>query len=277
MCHHHINNGMTKMMSNTMASRLGLVSSAAFLFLGSAGRISAATTTTASATATISGRRSTAFVHQPRQQHGKVLIGTQSVVNLSTRTLSTATQAFGTPTPLEEVIRLRGPVDSGYGRGGKKLGFPTANLPSSLFADALADVQTGVYMGWALIEGTEGGRNVPHKAAVNVGYSPTFEGKENKEKIVEAHVILDDGDEPLSDFYDETMRLSLIGFLRPERKFDSFPELMEAITNDVSTSKTDLDTEPYVAFCSEPFMNAEDDWVGKDGGDSKASWEFSSV
>ena len=189
-----------------------------------------------------------------------------------------------TATPLERVIRLRGPVDTGYGRGGKKLGFPTANLPSSLFADALQDVSTGVYMGWAMIEGKPSsnddtddgndGRNVPHKAAVNVGYSPTFEGQENKEKIVEAHLILE---EPMTDFYQETMRLSLVGFLRPEQKFDSFPQLVQAITNDVANSKKDLDTEPYQSFCAEsPFMTttAAATWIGSSGGDEHASWEF---
>ena len=118
---------------------------------------------------------------------------------------------------LREVVRLRGAVDQGYGRGGKKLGFPTANLPSSLFKDALADVPTGVYLGSALIEKTPEsgkGRDVVHKAVVNVGYSPTFDGEENKEKIVEAHLIIEDGDIE-GDFYGETMRLALCGFLRP--------------------------------------------------------------
>lgn len=89
---------------------------------------------------------------------------------------------------IQIMIHLRGPVDSGYGRGGKKLGVPTANLPCSLFANALQDVPTGVYFGWAVIEGAKGeekGRDVTHKAVVNVGYSPTFDGEENKEKIVE--------------------------------------------------------------------------------------------
>ena len=90
---------------------------------------------------------------------------------------------------LKERLCFRGPVDRGYGRGGKKLGFPTANLPSSLFQNALADVEKGVYFGWAVIEGTdEEGRNVAHKAVVNVGLSPTFEGAENPEKIIEAHL-----------------------------------------------------------------------------------------
>ena len=58
---------------------------------------------------------------------------------------------------------------------------------------------------------------VPHKAVVNVGFSPTFEGQENPEKIVEAHLMFDDTElaSPLDppDFYHEMMRLQLIGFL----------------------------------------------------------------
>lgn len=127
---------------------------------------------------------------------------------------------------LRSILRLRGTVDEGYGRGGKKLGFPTANLPSSLFVDALGGVPTGVYMGYAVIEPSTSmdkdddktpmkkGRGVIHKAVVNVGYSPTFDGLENKEKIVEAHLIVDKGSIE-GDFYGETMRLALSGFLRP--------------------------------------------------------------
>jgi riboflavin kinase len=99
--------------------------------------------------------------------------------------------------PLGSVIRLRGRVDTGYGRGGKKLGFPTANLPSSLFSQALDTVPNGVYFGWAVIEDPKNirsdvrmGRNTWHKAVVNVGMSPTFVGEENRQKIVEAHLIV---------------------------------------------------------------------------------------
>jgi len=99
--------------------------------------------------------------------------------------------------PLRSVLRLRGPVDKGYGRGGKKLGFPTANLPSRFFSNALEDIPNGVYFGWAVIEDgrairsdIRSGRNTWHKAVVNVGLSPTFVGEENREKIVEAHLIV---------------------------------------------------------------------------------------
>ena len=178
-----------------------------------------------------------------------------------------------TANPLVDIVRLRGTVDTGYGRGGKKLGFPTANLPSSLFQNALDQLPTGVYFGWALIEGSMSGRNIPHKAAVNIGYSPTFQGNENKEKIVEAHLIVN---EPISDFYNEVMRLQLLGFLRPEKKFDSFPDLVQAISNDITNSNTCLDETPYATFQNDVFFTKASSvpWIGKDGGNQLASWEF---
>ena len=189
---------------------------------------------------------------------------------------------------LREILRLRGPVASGYGRGGKQLGIPTANLPESLFADALVSVQPGVYFGWAMIEGSaEGdastqkqGRNVSYKAVVNVGYSPTFVGKENKEKIIEAHLIVGEDDVKIKgDFYNETMRLSLIGALRPEKKFASFQDLLAAIHFDIDCAKEALLLPPFSDFRTESFLTYNGakwtTWVGADGGNTIASWEVS--
>ena len=202
---------------------------------------------------------------------------------------------------INPILRLRGPVATGYGRGGKKLGVPTANLPSSLFQSALERVDAGVYFGWAVIEGEDPtSRNIPIKAVVNVGYSPTFEGKENKEKIVEAHLITksspmtkynviidtdrdenEDGstDEELDinrDFYGETMRLQLLGFLRPEEKFDSFPDLIKQIHRDIGYACAALDSFPYVFSKEDDFISSIGDgaWIGSGGGDISASWEF---
>jgi len=200
---------------------------------------------------------------------------------------------------MPRLIRLRGSVDEGYGRGGKKLGFPTANLPSRLFQNALSTVETGVYVGWAVVEGTgaatadsddgDDGRNVPHKAVVNVGYSPTFEGQENPEKIVEAHLILEpDEQERLSDFYGEPVRLELAAYLRPEQKFDSFPDLVKQITADRDDAAEALDAPPFDALRRrDPFLLLPPPpgrdrknpvgaaaWVGQSGGDEESSWEF---
>eukprot|EP00980_Cylindrotheca_fusiformis_P005213 scaffold1118_cov135-Cylindrotheca_fusiformis.AAC.11 len=174
---------------------------------------------------------------------------------------------------LAQIQRYRGFVDQGYGRGGRKLGFPTANLPASLFQSALEDVTTGVYFGWAALENRPGSI---FKAVVNVGYSPTFEGEENAEKIIEAHLILDN-DEDLQEFYGEALRLQLIGFLRSEQKFNSFPELVAQITSDVADAKATLNLTPFQELQNDDFLQHSDTWVGTGGGDKTASWEFSSV
>lgn len=193
---------------------------------------------------------------------------------------------------LPNVLRYRGSVDQGYGRGGKKLGVPTANLPSSLFQNALEEVTTGVYFGWAALERGEGNESYDtYKAVVNVGYSPTFEGEENKEKIIEAHLIVeqdpeaDEGEETsddekpaIEDFYGVPMRLQLIGFLREEKKFDSFPELIAQINADVEDAKLSLDCQPYESYRTDPFFSKEPvAWIGNGGGDELASWESTPI
>uniref|UniRef100_A0A7S4AA97 riboflavin kinase n=1 Tax=Pseudo-nitzschia australis TaxID=44445 RepID=A0A7S4AA97_9STRA len=203
---------------------------------------------------------------------------------------------------LPDVLRFRGSVDEGYGRGGKKLGVPTANLPSSLFQNALEDVGTGVYFGWVALERTQNSNTDNdyelHKAVVNVGYSPTFEGEENKEKIIEAHLIMEKGDGKdaesngdsgketesrsdkafIEDFYGVAMRLQLVGFLREEKKFDSFPELIAQINADVQDAKISLDCQPYKACQTDPFLCIKTlpAWIGS-GGDKAASWESAPI
>ena len=44
-------------------------------------------------------------------------------------------------------IRLAGNVTTGFGRGSKQLGVPTANLPPGPLAAQLAGLSTGVYFG----------------------------------------------------------------------------------------------------------------------------------
>lgn len=190
---------------------------------------------------------------------------------------------------LSHLVRLRGAVDAGYGRGGKQLGFPTANLPSRLFQTALVDVATGVYFGWAVLERDDndnqnGGRNsttttTVHKAVVNVGYSPTFAGRENLEKIVEAHLMLEDDDNDLGDFYGATMRLLLTGYLRPEIKFPSLAALVAQIQQDVTEAKAALANEPHATLRSDPFLIDDGTtWVSASGGgDNVASWESQDI
>ena len=84
-----------------------------------------------------------------------------------------------------------------------------------------------------------------------------------------------DEGEGISDFYGNVMRLSLIGFLRSEKKFDSFPDLIAAINNDVECAKNLLDEEAFASFKTEKFVSdVAVGWVGPDGGDEMASWQI---
>mgnify|MGYP002633754874 CR=1 FL=1 len=120
-----------------------------------------------------------------------------------------------TATPLEALWLLRGSVKNGYGRGSKKIGVPTANLPASELAangaidvigvdgaivtrGQLEELPRGVYVAWA------GLRGQAYPAVVNVGLSPTFETAQNPEPIAEAHLLEDVAD----DFYGEVCSAS---------------------------------------------------------------------
>jgi len=156
------------------------------------------------------------------------------------------------PKLLDEYCLMSGAVASGYGRGSKKIGVPTANLPSSVSGaveflggdgsktGTLEALPRGVYVAWA---GLRGG---VHPAVVNVGLSPTFEDAQNPETIAEAHLL----DPFETDFYGEPLTLLLLGFIRPEKKFPSFDELIAAIRNDIATSGAAL-KEPEYAACKE--------------------------
>ena len=147
---------------------------------------------------------------------------------------------------------LCGPVANGYGRGSRKLGIPTANLPCSLFQAQLEELPCGVYIGWA---GVRGG---VHKSVCNVGFSPTFAGEENPEKIVEAHIM----HEFENDFYGEPMRLLLMGFIREERKFSGIDELLATIKADIEKARTALDGPPYDALAAAPWLLVGGDATG---------------
>merc|ERR1711935_1280466 len=103
-----------------------------------------------------------------------------------------------------------------------------------------------------------------------------FEGLENKEKIIEAHLILKDGDE-LDDFYGSPLRLKLVGFLREECKFESFPDLIAQINADIHDAKNLLDVAPFQDLGTDSFFETSEPWVGSGGGDETASWEFSLI
>ena len=91
----------------------------------------------------------------------------------------------------------------------------------------------------------------------------------------------DDGDElekmddtTIQDFYGVPMRLQLVGFLREEKKFDNFPDLIAQIHADIEDARLSLDCQPYQSCRNDSFFRQiSPAWIGNGGGDQRASWE----
>jgi riboflavin kinase/FMN adenylyltransferase len=129
--------------------------------------------------------------------------------------------------------RLEGIVVRGAGRGGRELGFPTANLSPPAYAAIPAD---GIYACWFTHRhrgSSEPGRTLP--AAVSVGSNPTFSGTE---RTVEAFVL-----DIEADFYGEQVELDFVRRLRGMVRFDSVDELIERMHQDVADTREILGAE----------------------------------
>ncbi|MGD9105530.1 MAG: bifunctional riboflavin kinase/FAD synthetase [Desulfobacterales bacterium] len=111
--------------------------------------------------------------------------------------------------------QIRGVVTTGRNRGGRLLGFPTANI---ILHDELCP-KTGVYA-----VTVESGSNT-HKGVANIGYSPTFG---DHLFSVEVHIL--DFNE---NIYDRKIRVNFIQRIRDEKKFSNISELSDQIKKDI--------------------------------------------
>jgi riboflavin kinase / FMN adenylyltransferase len=120
---------------------------------------------------------------------------------------------------LGRYYQIRGKVVSGRNRGGKLLGFPTANIR---LHDELCP-KTGVYA--VTVECLTGN----HIGVANIGYSPTFT---DHIFTVEVHIL--DFNE---DIYGQRIRVNFIDRLRSEKKFESISELSDQIRKDIEKAR----------------------------------------
>ncbi|MER8068747.1 bifunctional riboflavin kinase/FAD synthetase [Streptomyces sp. NPDC094034] len=116
--------------------------------------------------------------------------------------------------------RVEGVVVRGAQRG-RELGFPTANVETLPHTAIPAD---GVYAGWL----TADGERMP--AAISVGTNPQFDGTE---RTVEAYAI----DRVGLDLYGLHVTVDFLSYVRGQRKFESIEALLEAMGDDVKTSR----------------------------------------
>lgn len=120
---------------------------------------------------------------------------------------------------LGRYYQIRGKVVGGRNRGGKLLGFPTANIH---LHDELCP-KTGVYA--VTVECVTG----THIGVANIGYSPTFN---DHVFTVEVHIL--DFDE---NIYGQRIRVNFIDRLRSEQKFANISELSDQIRKDIEKAR----------------------------------------
>jgi len=137
-------------------------------------------------------------------------------------------------------LLLHGMVVSGFGRGSKELGFPTANLEKSAFAKLPDDV-LGVYYGYAQVEDES-----PQQMVMSLGWNPFFQ---NQEKSVEVHILK----HYPNDFYGSSLKVIAIGFIRTMTSFDSLESLINAIENDIRIAKEELSKPGKLDWINNPF------------------------
>ncbi len=120
---------------------------------------------------------------------------------------------------LGRFYQVKGEVVHGMNRGGRLLGFPTANvkLVDELFP------KPGVYAIWVEVDGEI------RKGVANIGKNPTFG---NDALSVEAHILDFKG-----DIYGADIRVHFVQRIRDEKKFSGIDELKDRIAKDVELGR----------------------------------------
>ncbi|MBI5591652.1 MAG: bifunctional riboflavin kinase/FAD synthetase [Deltaproteobacteria bacterium] len=120
---------------------------------------------------------------------------------------------------LGRFYQVRGTVVSGRNRGGKLLGFPTANI---VLQDELCP-KAGVYA--VTVECLDR----QFMGVANIGYSPTFS---DNIFTVEVHIL-----DFHNDIYGKKIRVNFIKRIRDEIKFSGISELSEQIRKDIEYAR----------------------------------------
>ena len=119
-----------------------------------------------------------------------------------------------------KMITIRGEVISGAQKG-RQMGFPTANIKLDYQYDSL---NNGVYVAEIILD------NEHFQGVANIGIHPTVGS--SPEKLLEVNIFNFD-----RDIYGKILEVTLLDFIRSEKKFKSLDELIAQITSDKSQVK----------------------------------------
>ncbi|CAG8668192.1 10712_t:CDS:2 [Dentiscutata erythropus] len=143
-------------------------------------------------------------------------------------------------------IKMKGKVIQGFGRGSKELGIPTANLPEAATNALCEDVETGIYYGWAQV----GDDSSVYPMVMSLGWNPYYKNEKKSAEVHIMHVFPE-------DFYGVELRVIVLGYIRPERDYDSIDALIQDINIDIKVAHLSLARPSYITFKSDPFFTNE--------------------
>lgn len=144
---------------------------------------------------------------------------TDRISSTRTRELVMAGEVAGAKKLLGRYYQIRGVVTTGRNRGGRLLGFPTANIT---LHDELCP-KNGVYA--VTVDCME----KKYQGVANIGYSPTFD---DGVFSVEVHIL--DFNE---NIYGQKIRVNFVQRIRDEIKFSDITELSDAIRKDIEKAR----------------------------------------
>jgi riboflavin kinase/FMN adenylyltransferase len=155
--------------------------------------------------------------------------GGETISSSGIRALLAAGDVAGAARDLGRPHRVEGVVERGYRRG-HGLGFPTANLAILPHTAVPAD---GIYAGWLASLDPDGQQQERWPAAISIGTNPTFDGRA---RTVEAHAL----DHDDLDLYGVHVAVDFVDRLRGTVRFESVPELVEQMHQDVAAVRERL-------------------------------------
>ncbi|KAI9319805.1 hypothetical protein BX666DRAFT_1916479 [Dichotomocladium elegans] len=139
---------------------------------------------------------------------------------------------------------VTGTVVSGFGRGSKELGIPTANLSEDALQAMTSEFTSGVYYGWTQI----GAKNSEvYPMVMSLGWNPYYK---NEKRSGEVHII----HEFPEDFYGVDIRVIVLGYIRPEQNYPSLDALIRDIRTDVEVAKKSLQRPAYLKLKQDSFF-----------------------
>ncbi|KAL2916349.1 riboflavin kinase [Polyrhizophydium stewartii] len=142
-------------------------------------------------------------------------------------------------------VHLRGVVSKGFGRGSKELGIPTANLPDEVAEHAGKTLETGIYFGWAGV----GRDQAVYPMVMSFGWNPFYK---NEKRSAEVHIIHTFP----ADFYGEELRVTVLGYIRPELNYTTLEALIEDINTDIRVAIKSLERPAYAAYKTHAFITS---------------------